>query len=181
VLRELFAAREAPVDVKYALQNSAGDTEHVTTVSLAVVGARGLAGGTAGWKNPRRVYDSARDRARPARWPAHPGSRRRQGTSWCPGPGFVDTSRTVAKQRWAGPLRLLMQRVQFSVDRPIVDATGLSGNFEWVLTFGWGANPPADVPQLFAALQEQLGLKLEARQGPVEVLVVDAVELPTPD
>jgi|SRR5688572_24881095 len=29
VLRELFAAREAPVDVKYALQNSAGDTEHV--------------------------------------------------------------------------------------------------------------------------------------------------------
>lgn len=103
------------------------------------------------------------------------------GISWCPGPGFVDTSRTVANQRWAGPLGLLMQRVQFSVDRPIVDATGLSGNFEWVLTFGWGANPPADVPQLFAALQEQLGLKLEARQGPVEVLVVDSVELPTPD
>lgn len=74
-----------------------------------------------------------------------------------------------------------MQRVQFNVDRPIVDATGLSGNFEWVLTFGWGSNPPADVPQLFAALQEQLGLKLEARQGPIEVLVVDHVELPTPD
>jgi uncharacterized protein (TIGR03435 family) len=103
------------------------------------------------------------------------------GNGWCLYPGYVDTSRTVSNQRFAGPVSLLMQRVQFSVDRPIVDSTGLSGNLEWVLTFGWGADPPADVPSIFTALQDQLGLKLEARQAPVEVLVIDSVELPAPD
>lgn len=103
------------------------------------------------------------------------------GNSWCLYPIYVDTSRAVANQRFAGPVKLLMQRVQAYVDRPIVDATGLSGNVEWVLRFGWGADPPADAPSIFTALQDQLGLKLEARQAPVEVLVIDSVELPTPD
>lgn len=102
------------------------------------------------------------------------------GNSWCLYP--MDTSRPgVANLRSAGPVRLLMQRVQPYVDRPVVDATALSGNVEWVLTFGWGPNAPADVPALFTALQDQLGLKLEARQAPVEVLLVDSVELPTAD
>ena len=108
------------------------------------------------------------------------------GHSWCLYP--ITNGPVVASMRTAGPIKRLMQRLQPYVDRPIVDATGLSGNVEWILTFAWGpgapggeALPPADVPEIFTALQEQLGLKLMARQAPVEVLVVDSVELPTPD
>ena len=103
-----------------------------------------------------------------------------KGKSWCLAP--IDTSRPgVANLRSAGPVRSLMQGLQPYVDRPVVDATGLSGNFEWVVTLGWGPTAPLDVPGTFTALQDQLGLKLEARQAPVDVLVVDHVELPTPD
>ena len=99
------------------------------------------------------------------------------GDSWCLPP--ADMRRPgVFILRFAGPVRLLMQRMQPYVDRPIVNATGLSENLEWVMTFAWGPSAPADAPEIFTALQEQLGLKLEPRQAPVEVLVVDSVELP---
>ena len=66
--------------------------------------------------------------------------------------------------------------------RPVIDRTGLPGGWDFELTFA----PPevastGDVPTLFTALQEQLGLKLEATRGPAEVLVIDRVERPTPD
>lgn len=87
----------------------------------------------------------------------------------------------VMVTRRAGPVSVLAQRLQPYVDRPILDATGLSGNFEWDVRYAFRPAAPADFPTLFTALQEQLGLKLEPRQAPVEVLVVDHVELPTPD
>ena len=103
-----------------------------------------------------------------------------KGNSWCLAP--IDQSRPgVTNLRFAGPVLLLMQRVQPYVDRPVVNDTGLSGNVEWILRFSSGPDAPADAPGIFTALPDQLGLKLEARQGPVEVLVVDSVELPTPD
>jgi uncharacterized protein (TIGR03435 family) len=78
-------------------------------------------------------------------------------------------------------MRLLLQRIQPFLDRPVVDETGVSTNVEWALTFGWGPAAPADVAALPTALEEQLGLRLEARRTPVEVLVVDSVELPPLD
>jgi uncharacterized protein (TIGR03435 family) len=67
--------------------------------------------------------------------------------------------------------------------RVVIDRTGLEGAWDFELTF---TSPDvtavsADAPSLFTALQEQLGLKLDATRGPVEVLVVDRVERPTPD
>ena len=87
----------------------------------------------------------------------------------------------VMVARRAGPVSVLAQRLQTSVDRPILDATGLSGNYEWDLRYAFRPDAPADFPTLFTALQEQLGLKLETRQAPIEALVVDHVELPTAD
>jgi uncharacterized protein (TIGR03435 family) len=66
--------------------------------------------------------------------------------------------------------------------RPVVDATGLTGSFDFELKW-----TPDDAPadgggaSLFTAIQEQLGLRLEPRQTPTNVFVVDSVERPTPD
>jgi uncharacterized protein (TIGR03435 family) len=74
------------------------------------------------------------------------------------------------------------------VNRPVVDRTGLTGSFQLKLNYTMPGTPaPADgdstprAPELFTALQEQLGLKLEATRGPVEVLVIDGAEHPKND
>jgi uncharacterized protein (TIGR03435 family) len=68
-------------------------------------------------------------------------------------------------------------------NRQIVDKTGLRGRFNLTLKFraslSADAGVTADPPELPAALQEQLGLKLVAESGPVEVLVVDHIERPS--
>jgi uncharacterized protein (TIGR03435 family) len=86
------------------------------------------------------------------------------------------------------------------ISRVVVDRTGLDGSFDFDLQ--WtpdrlpqpGGVSPADEklrlngvdidpngPSIFTALQEQLGLKLESTKGPVQVIVIDAVEQPTVD
>jgi uncharacterized protein (TIGR03435 family) len=75
------------------------------------------------------------------------------------------------------------------LDRPVVDKTGLAGRFDFDLEwapdetqFGGevkAASDDAPSPHLFAAVQEQLGLRLVAAKGPVEALVVDKVERPS--
>jgi uncharacterized protein (TIGR03435 family) len=66
------------------------------------------------------------------------------------------------------------------VDHVVVDQTGLAGFYEFTLTWAADDAPAGDEPgpSLFAALYEQLGLKLEPAKGPVEVLVIDHVEKP---
>jgi uncharacterized protein (TIGR03435 family) len=69
------------------------------------------------------------------------------------------------------------------VDRPVLDRTGLKGNYAFNLKFAppQNTNPSPDRPQFTTALQEQLGLKLESARAPVDVLVIDSVERPTPN
>jgi bla regulator protein BlaR1 len=92
-----------------------------------------------------------------------------------------------------------------SVGRPVIDKTGLTGYYDYTLKWtpqpgsgmpspfglpprglpgGASAATPAadpDGPNLFTAVQEQLGLKLESARGPVEVIVIDRLEKPTAD
>ncbi|HTM05411.1 MAG TPA: TIGR03435 family protein [Vicinamibacterales bacterium] len=68
--------------------------------------------------------------------------------------------------------------------RPVVDRTGLSGEYEFTLTYSASASvsgAPSDAPSIFTALEEQLGLKLEPQRAPVRHVVVDHLEPPTPD
>lgn len=67
-------------------------------------------------------------------------------------------------------------------NRLVVDETGLKGTYDFVLN-GVSMRPAPDesVTSIFTALQEQLGLKLEPQKAPVEVLVIDHVEKPTPN
>jgi uncharacterized protein (TIGR03435 family) len=81
--------------------------------------------------------------------------------------------------------------------RMVQDRTGLSGRYDWELTFDRALRPtttqpsasnpplatppPSDSPSLMTALQEQLGLKLEPARGPVEFLVIDNAALPRAD
>lgn len=80
------------------------------------------------------------------------------------------------------------------VERTVVDRTGLTGKYDIQLTFegetligpGGLISAPQDaaaqnLPSLFTAMQEQLGLKLEPGNAPVDVLVVDRLERPTED
>jgi uncharacterized protein (TIGR03435 family) len=69
--------------------------------------------------------------------------------------------------------------------RPVLDQTGLTGPFDFTMEYEMApATPGAPLlagPSLGAALQDQLGLKLETTKAPVEVLVIDHVEQPTPN
>jgi uncharacterized protein (TIGR03435 family) len=73
--------------------------------------------------------------------------------------------------------------------RPVIDQTGLSGTFDFVMEFTPdlpgpqppGANPLPDTsgPTLEQALRDQLGIKLESVKGTMDVLVLDHVERPS--
>ena len=122
--------------------------------------------------------------------PPQPGERPQCGAWW----GFGEL--TAGGQ----PLNELISLLSATVQRNVVDRTGLSGNFDIHLKWTPDQLPPrpsgmpADQrirvngmeidpngPSIFTAVQEQLGLKLDAQRGPVDVLVIDRVERPMPD
>ena len=69
--------------------------------------------------------------------------------------------------------------------RLVVDRTGLEGPFDFDLDFARTSAPAgastSDAVALVTALQEQLGLRLEPRRGPVDVIVIDTIARPSPD
>ena len=77
----------------------------------------------------------------------------------------------------------LARQLSSYLERQVIDATELTGHYEVNLKFvpvdaGTSADATESGPTIFTALQEQLGLKLDATRGPVDVLVIDKVEKP---
>ena len=83
----------------------------------------------------------------------------------------------------AVPLAGFVGMLAGALQRPIIDKTGLSGRFD--IDFkaapanGPTSGPLAELPPIFTAVEDQLGLKLQTGRGPVEVLVIDRLEMPT--
>ena len=96
------------------------------------------------------------------------------------------------------PVSSIAAMLSQQLGRPVVDKTGIKGNYDFTLQWtpdetqrGMGLGGmekpatdspmPADTsgPSVFTAVQEQLGLKLEAAKGPVEILVIDHIERPS--
>jgi uncharacterized protein (TIGR03435 family) len=87
--------------------------------------------------------------------------------------------RIVANQMTTNKLATLLSRF---MRQTVIDQTGLKGDYDINLTWApesfhlsVDAEPPAG-PSIYTAVQEQLGLRLESRKGPVQVLVVDHAE-----
>jgi bla regulator protein blaR1 len=81
----------------------------------------------------------------------------------------------------ATPMAIFARYLSQRLGQPVVDKTGLPGSYDFTLQYEPdGANDAAAAgPSIFAALQEQLGLRLQPGKGPVDVLVVDRAEKPS--
>jgi uncharacterized protein (TIGR03435 family) len=109
-------------------------------------------------------------------------------------PGGLANLAMPARGRFRGrnaTMADLAGELRGTLDRPVVDKTGISGRYDIALNWTLddfqaarfsGFPAPSDhteVPDLFTAIQEQLGLRLESTKGSVEVLLIDHVERPT--
>jgi uncharacterized protein (TIGR03435 family) len=81
------------------------------------------------------------------------------------------------------PIARLASLLSAQAGRPVVDKTGLTGDWDYNLEFAQGPVPasspdkPSDpAPDFITAVRDQLGLKMEPKKGPIETLVIDHVE-----
>jgi uncharacterized protein (TIGR03435 family) len=95
-------------------------------------------------------------------------------------------ARMIGRQK---TMQDLADRLTGVMSRPVIDATGIRAKYDFTLTYSVegmngptgptpaAAAPEADaLPDIFAAVQEQLGLKLEPKKGPIDMIVIDHVE-----
>ena len=101
---------------------------------------------------------------------ADPDAPKPCGTLWSAG------RKKLEFDRWT--MASFARTLEGDVDRPVIDMTGLNGTYDIRLEFAETTSafgpPDPQAPELFTALTEQLGLRLESRRGPVAVLVVDS-------
>jgi uncharacterized protein (TIGR03435 family) len=87
--------------------------------------------------------------------------------------GYVFRRESMSDFAWA------LTRMAGIGDRVVIDHTGLTGRYDFELSFERDPEPTLrEGPSIFSALQEQLGLKLEARREPVDFVIVEHVERP---
>jgi uncharacterized protein (TIGR03435 family) len=109
-----------------------------------------------------------------------------------PGPGSCFMNINPVSVRGGGvTLAMLANLLVGPAQRLVIDRTGLTGNWDLEVKYTPDQSqvpPGVSVPNLdpngaslFTAIEEQLGLKLRAARGPVEVLVIDSVQQPTPN
>jgi uncharacterized protein (TIGR03435 family) len=115
----------------------------------------------------------ARTGVKPAPPPPIPGMRQVQPCGMRAGAGNVVAS--------GAKLEALIANLSAATSRMVENRTGLTGAFDIDVNWAPDTSTDTNVPSLFTALQEQLGLKLESTRAPVEVLVIDSIAKPTPD
>jgi uncharacterized protein (TIGR03435 family) len=98
----------------------------------------------------------------------------------CPSMFFAGTSGAVSARKML--IGELARGLTLAAGRPVVDRSGLTGEFDIDLIYQSdlvaGGGPRFDAPPLPTALRDQLGLKLEPGRGPIDVVVIDAVQQP---
>jgi uncharacterized protein (TIGR03435 family) len=110
-----------------------------------------------------------------------------------PGPGSCGTTMNPTRVRGGGAtMAMLASLLEGPAQRLVIDRTGLTGTWDLEVSYTPdksqlppGVELPSGIdpngPSLFTAIEEQLGLKLRPARGPVEVLVIDSVQQPTPN
>lgn len=110
-----------------------------------------------------------------------------------PRPGGLIMSMIPGRRRVRAskqPTKMLAALLAAELDRPVIDQTGLVGDYDFSLDFlpegplaslgvpvpGADPVPISDAPSLQFAVRDQLGLRLESKRGPIEILVVDRGE-----
>lgn len=91
----------------------------------------------------------------------------------------INRGRDRIEVQTSNSVSTLAEQLSMIVGRDVEDQTGITGRYN--LTLQWTPDDAAadSGPFLFTALEEQLGLKLEPAKGPVQVLVIDKVEMPS--
>ena len=83
--------------------------------------------------------------------------------------GLVGTNESMSDLAW---------RLSESLERPVLDRTGIAGSYDFDAPYATGDAPPDLVAETLATVQE-LGLKLEPSRGPVEMIVIERAEKPS--